>query len=1016
MDDFLELTVGLLICTLPVAAIVALIIFAVRRGVDKQRMLDAELSISRLAQDNAQLVYRVARMEKYLNELEAQRKGWGGGLVPPPVQPSEAAEPQPAVEAPIEAAAPMEATTSVPEPVAPPPTEEVAAPEPTPAPVVVAPPPPPRAPAPAPIAWERWIGVRGAAALGASILVLSAIYFFEYSIEHGFIPAWMRMIAGTIVGLGCVVGSEVGLRKSYRVLASWVGGAGIAILYVAFWAGLKIFELYPTWAGAILMIAVTAACVALAWRRDAPPIAVLGLLGGFITPLALSRGHDQPIPLFSYILLLDGAMLWLAYKRRWPWMALLCLVCTALYQHAWLLTSLDQRWELIVAVIVVAVFAILFAALPSAKKEDEDESPIWKWTRSAGVVLPLLFTIPFAARSGLGEMFWPTAIQLVLLCTAACWVGRRHESAILPSGAALLSIGALIGWALGQEIDRALEIWELVGLATALAIVFHVFGEIDRTRGSIASSVFTLSVLVIAVFAAPVADAAGLWPWLAAWIALGALGLRLASFPDRRLIALAVSALVALGLGITYAARVGDPGYPNGSFFLGILVACAMAMQLPSFIRKDAIDEHAAVLFALALIALSSLAIEDRAVPAWSFYGATLLSALLGLFAATRAARRPQPQPLFASLWMLALLLGSALAHGIWVARRYEGPFSPLELAPLGVAVLLFASWPIVAPRAMRDQPWSWRTAALAGPLYLLAMRHVYLDAIGPSSIGLLPIALAAISIGGAYMVRARGPHAEEARRVAMVWLTATGAGFVTLAIPLQLSEEWITIGWALEALVLTALWRRLDHAGVKYLALGLAAAVTIRLVVNPAVLEYHERTIPILNWIAYTYLVPAAALAGIWWLMRDREVARRRPWEKPFFPEQHPLLAHLAAAAALLVLFVWINLAIYDFFGSGRELTIALERQPARDLTQSVAWALYALALLGLGLARKSKALRFASLGLIVITCGKAFLYDVAHLENLYRVVALAVLAIVLLVISFAYHRFVFRPSEEAR
>jgi hypothetical protein len=692
-----------------------------------------------------------------------------------------------------------------------------------------------------------------------------------------------------------------------------------------------------------------------------------------------------------------------------------------------LMFNLDQRWELIVAVAVVAVFAVVFAALPKGKTDapDQEESLLWKLTRSAGVVIPLLFSVPLAARTSLGSMFWPTAIQLVLLCAAACWVGRRHKSAILPSGAALLAIGALIGWALGQELDTKLEVWQLVGLATALAIVFHVFAEIDRQRtphlGSIAAAVFVLPVLMIAVLAAPIADEGGLWPWLVLWVLVGALGMRLASFPDRRLTSLAVAGLIALGLGVTFAMRVGDEGYPNAAFFLGLLVASALLIQIPAFIRRDPIDEHASVLFALTLIAISSLAIDERSVPAWAFYGATLLCAVIGLFAATRLARRTPENPALVnlpSLWMFGLLLASAIAHGVWVLRRHAGPFSPLELGALGLAVLLFALYPIFAPRALREQPWVWRTAALAGPLYLLAMRHVYIDAIGRGSIGLLPIALAAVSIGGAYAVRARGPNAAEAHRVAMVWLTATAAGFITLAIPLQLSEEWITIGWALEALTLTILWRRLDHAGLKYLALALAAAVTVRLVINPAVLDYHERGMPILNWLAYTYLVPAAALAGIWIAMRDREIERRRAWEKPLFPEKLPLLAQLMASAAILVVFVWINLTIYDFFGHGRELEIALERQPARDLTQSIAWALFALGLLALGLVNKNKALRFASLGLIVITCGKAFLYDVAHLENLYRVAALAVLAVVLLVISFAYHRFVFRsaPSEEAR
>ena len=46
-------------------------------------------------------------------------------------------------------------------------------------------------------------------------------------------------------------------------------------------------------------------------------IAVLGLLGGFATPILLSTGENQPIPLFAYLLLLNVGLAWVAYRRGW---------------------------------------------------------------------------------------------------------------------------------------------------------------------------------------------------------------------------------------------------------------------------------------------------------------------------------------------------------------------------------------------------------------------------------------------------------------------------------------------------------------------------------------------------------------------------------------------------------------------------------------------------------------------------------------------------------------------------
>ena len=81
-----------------------------------------------------------------------------------------------------------------------------------------------------------------------------------------------------------------------------------------------------------------------------------------------------------------------------------------------------------------------------------------------------------------------------------------------------------------------------------------------------------------------------------------------------------------------------------------------------------------------------------------------------------------------------------------------------------------------------------------------------------------------------------------------------------------------------------------------------------------------------------------------------------------------------------------------------------------------SIAWALYAVALLVLGVRLKSGSLRWASLVLLMITIGKIFLYDVGELSDLYRVGALLGLALSLIVVSLVYQRFVFRrPAEEA-
>ena len=232
---------------------------------------------------------------------------------------------------------------------------------------------------------------------------------------------------------------------------------------------------------------------------------------------------------------------------------------------------------------------------------------------------------------------------------------------------------------------------------------------------------------------------------------------------------------------------------------------------------------------------------------------------------------------------------------------------------------------------------------------------------------------------------------------------------FLTVAIPLQLEKEWITIGWALEGLAATLLWRRLDHVGLKYFALTLLICVAIRLVANEAVLGYYPRpSFRIVNWLLYTYLVPAAALIAAARVLAAHEIPRARAFERRLYARGYPVGALATSLAAAVVIFVWINLAIADVFASGEMLQVSFERTPARDLTTSIAWALYALALLAVGVRGQNRGARWLSLALMMVTVAKVFLYDLGELEDLYRVASLLGLAISLILVSFAYQRFV--------
>ena len=221
---------------------------------------------------------------------------------------------------------------------------------------------------------------------------------------------------------------------------------------------------------------------------------------------------------------------------------------------------------------------------------------------------------------------------------------------------------------------------------------------------------------------------------------------------------------------------------------------------------------------------------------------------------------------------------------------------------------------------------------------------------------------------------------------------------FVTAAIPILLDKQWITVAWALEAAALAWLWRRVPQEGLVKVSAALATAAFLRLVANPLLWEYHGRSgTRIFNWYLYTFGIPAAAFLAVASLVRTNDWAQRNR-----FP------AILRAAAGIL-LFILLNVEIADFYSTGAQLRFRLSGGGlGEDVTYSLAWGVFGMALLALGITRASRPMRAASLGVLLLTIGKVFLHDLWDLGALYRVGSILGLAVALLAVSFLTQRFV--------
>src|SRR6266536_1411677 len=232
----------------------------------------------------------------------------------------------------------------------------------------VPPPPPPPAtktpaqqPSPSAINWEQFMGAKLFAWIGGLALFLGVAFFVKYSFEHDLIPPGLRVAIGFAVGVALVIGGLALKRKENVVTAQTLCATGILILYAVTFAcrsfyHFAFFGLVPTF---LLMTLITAAAFLLSVRLNAIVVAILGMAGGFLTPILLSTGQDHPLGLFVYIALLDIGLLAASQRQRWNALPILGAAGTALTQIGWIATFFvsEKYFDGNKVLVVMAVFA-----------------------------------------------------------------------------------------------------------------------------------------------------------------------------------------------------------------------------------------------------------------------------------------------------------------------------------------------------------------------------------------------------------------------------------------------------------------------------------------------------------------------------------------------------------------------------------------------------------------------------------------------------------------------------------
>ncbi|HUQ69784.1 MAG TPA: DUF2339 domain-containing protein, partial [Planctomycetaceae bacterium] len=197
--------------------------------------------------------------------------------------------------------------------------------------------------------------------LGIVILVVGVGFFLKYSFDRNLILPEARVAMAAIAGLGLMIAGTRLLGGRYQIFGQGLMGGGLAMLYFSVFAAANFYHLIEPVPAFALMGAITVLAGGISVRFHSMLIAVLGILGGYGTPLMLSTGTVDFVGLFGYMLILGIGVLGVCYWKNWPLVNLLSFVCTyALYCAAIRDYHRDDFWTVLP---FLTAFFVLFSTM-----------------------------------------------------------------------------------------------------------------------------------------------------------------------------------------------------------------------------------------------------------------------------------------------------------------------------------------------------------------------------------------------------------------------------------------------------------------------------------------------------------------------------------------------------------------------------------------------------------------------------------------------------------------------------
>ena len=280
---------------------------------------------------------------------------------------------------------------------------------------------------------------------GIIVLFIGISFLLKLAVDKNMIPIELRLMAVALGGIALLV---VGWRlRNERAQYSWaLQGGGIGVLYLTIFAAMKLYQLIPAGPAFALLAAVAFLSAFIAVKQSALPLAILGFAGGFLAPILTSTGQGNHVGLFSYYLVLNLAIAYVAFHKSWRPLNVLGWGFTFIIGTIWGVKKyIPENFAttepfLIIFFLLFTLIAVLYAHRQATKASDYVDATLVFGTPLVG--FSLQYGLLHDSKFGLAY----SALALgVFYLGLAWWVLTRKRETLKFLGECFLALG--IGFA-----------------------------------------------------------------------------------------------------------------------------------------------------------------------------------------------------------------------------------------------------------------------------------------------------------------------------------------------------------------------------------------------------------------------------------------------------------------------------------------------------------------------------------------------------------------------------------------